>query len=293
MNKERFSNFKNVLVDPYTKEKLVFNDTTFKSSTNNYAIKQQVCVFLKTDNDQDVEFKYIEHYQKDGEEFDYSDTNYSKTTQYEIKKLQETIISQIKLKKNITILDIGCGNGWVAKEFVKKGCKVISVDISFDNTSRIIKNIPNNNHIAIIADAFYLPIKENSVDFIIASEIMEHVVSPKKFIDALYKVLNDDGKLIITTPYNEIIEHSLCIHCNKKTPKYAHLHSFNESNINNSISTKIKNFKTYKFNNVMLIKLSIHRLLNFLPLKVWQLIDRLASVIYKKYFRFMIVISKK
>jgi len=293
MNQNTYTNFKHLLVDPYTKENLVYKNNSFQSKSNNYLIKQNVCVFLKNDNDKDSDFKYIEHYKKDGEEFDYSAVDYPKTTIYEIKKLQESIIAEVKSKKDITILDVGCGNGWVAKEFVNKGYNVISLDISFDNTKRIISQIPDNNHMAIIADAFHLPIKENSIDYIIASEIMEHVVSPKKFMEALYKILNTNGKLIISTPYDEVIEHFLCIHCNKKTPKYAHLHSFNEKNIINHIPYNITYYKSKIINNVMLVKLSIHRFLDFLPLKLWLIIDRFARVFYKKYYRFILIITKK
>ncbi len=295
MNLNKYSRFKHLLVDPYTKDSLTLNTNLsfFKNKNNNqYPIKQNVCVFINQKEINTQNFNYIEHYQNDGKEFDYSIEYSSKTTQYEIYRLYQTITSLIKIKPNITILDVGCGNGWVAKEFVKKGCNVISVDISFENTSRIINQIPDENHIALMADSYNLPIKENSVDYIIASEIMEHVIDPKLFIKSLFNVLKKDGKLIITTPYNEVIEHSLCIHCNKKTPKNAHLHSFNESNIKNYLPENIGNYKSFRIHNKALIKLNIHRALYFLPLKLWLFLDKLVSYFYNKSYRLILVVKK-
>lgn len=297
MNIESYTIFKKILIDPYTKDALVYDasSSTFQNEINNnlYQINNNVCVFINDKNAKDEEFKYIEHYQNDGEVFDYTAEGRNKSIVCEEVRLQQSIASYINIKPTITILDIGCGNGWVAKKFSGKGCNVISIDISLTNTSRIKKQVPNNNHIAIVADVYNLPIKENSVDYVIASEIMEHVINPKLFIESLYKVLNDNGELIITTPYNEVIEHSLCIHCNKKTPKSAHLHSFNEKNITQYIPNHIAKYDSFGIHNLAFIKLKFHRIFNFLPVKIWLFIDNLGNLIYKKPYRLILKFKKR
>ena len=75
---------------------------------------------------------------------------------------------------------------------------------------------------------FLICLSPESFDIIVASEIIEHVYDPKMFIDCLLDILKPSGKIIITTPYNEKIPLSLCVHCNQLTPGNAHLHSFNE-----------------------------------------------------------------
>ena len=294
MNPNSYTIFKKNIVDPFSEEPLIYNpsDSTFQNKTSAYQTKENVCIFINKNKLNDEQSKYIEHYQNDGEVFDYSISNSSKSIVREEIRLQQVIASYINVKPNITILDIGCGNGWVAKEFVKKGCNVISVDISLANTSRIKKEVPDDNHIAIVADVYNLPIKENSVDYIIASEIMEHVVNPELFIDTLYKILNKNGELIITTPYNEVIEHSLCIHCNKKTPKSAHLHSFNEINIAKHIPNYITKYESFGIHNFGLIKLKIHMLFSFLPINIWVLFDKLANLFYKKPYRLVLKFKK-
>ena len=71
----------------------------------------------------------------------------------------------------------------------------------------------------LIADAYKLPFNPNTLDCIVASEIMEHTFNPEKFISNLLNVLKPGGKIIITTPYDEQINYHLCVHCNHPTPE--------------------------------------------------------------------------
>ena len=173
-----------------------------------------------------INFNYTEHYEKDASEFDYFEKRKGATAHDE-RRVREFIIS--KVGKNVnSILDVGCGRAWVADHFLRKGVKVYSLDISITNPAKAVKLYPSENHSGIVADSFRLPFADNSFDCVIASEIIEHVINPAEFIKELFRVVKKGGELIITTPYKEKIQYYLCIHCNKKTPANAHLHSFDE-----------------------------------------------------------------
>jgi 2-polyprenyl-3-methyl-5-hydroxy-6-metoxy-1,4-benzoquinol methylase len=156
---------------------------------------------------------------------------------------------------------------------------------------KVLQENQHENHAAVVADAYHLPFKKNSFDVIIASEIMEHVSDPKLFISELMKALKPTGKLIITTPYNEKIQYYLCVHCNKPTPKNAHLHSFNEKNITNFIPSQFSNYSLEKFSNKYLVRLRLNLLLSFLPFQLWKIIDSVANHFLKKPMRFLIEIK--
>ncbi|MEO5782251.1 MAG: class I SAM-dependent methyltransferase, partial [Ginsengibacter sp.] len=170
---------------------------------------------------------------------------------------------------------------------------VISMDISTVNPIRALKENPNENHAALVADVFNLPIKNNSVDCIVASEIIEHVPDPKLFVDKLIEKLKPRGKLIITTPYDEKIEYYLCVHCYLPTPKNAHLHSFNKKNIIELIPSKTSGWRVKSFANKYLIRTGLNLLLSFLPFSLWKFIDRFANTIFSSPTRFIIEIIKK
>ena len=238
------------------------------------------------------DFDYKLHYQEDARHFDYFKENESAAGKEETRRLHQTIINHIPINANL-ILDMGCGNGWAAQYFLAKGKKVISVDISDKNPIKVLKNNPSENHVAIVADAYHLPFKKNSFDAVIASEIMEHVYDPKLFISKLGEVLKPEGKLIITTPYDEKIEYFLCVHCNKPTTRNAHLHSFSEKNIADFIPDEFAHYKTSHFSNKYMVRLRLNLLTSFLPFGLWKIKDSLINSIFKKPLRFLIELDKK
>lgn len=239
-----------------------------------------------------TEFKYIDHYQKDAWTSDYFAERDSGTEHSE-RRVREYIASQIT-GKNGLILDVGCGKAWVAEMFCPIGFEVISMDISLRNTSKALKKYPFENHQAIVADVFSLPFLMNSFDFIIASEIIEHVQDPTAFVEKLFNVLKPGGNLIITTPYKEKIQYSLCIHCNNPTPLHAHLHSFDEKILTSLYSGNDVKRCTYStFGNKILIHLRLHKILKILNFKVWKIVDRIMNKIYYAPVRILVKWEKR
>lgn len=294
-----------LLIDPFTKEPLVFdsaaNSLISLFSGNKYPVIESVPQIIINDNQSyikselndkfDTKFNYIDHYKKDAELFDYSEKSVPKVTKNELIRLRESILREISDDLSI-ILDVGCGNGWVSKKLIPLGKKVISMDISPTNPINTIKDFRHKNHAGLIADAYNIPIREKSIDCIIASEILEHMPDPKTFIINLIKLLKDNGKLIITTPYDEKIEYYLCVHCNKPTPKFAHLHSFNEVNIDQYIPQEGITWSIKKFSNKYLSRFRSYIILKFLPFKYWRIIDNLFNKLFYKPTRLQIVIKK-
>jgi ubiquinone/menaquinone biosynthesis C-methylase UbiE/uncharacterized protein YbaR (Trm112 family) len=237
-------------------------------------------------------FNYIEHYQEDARQFDYFRERPCKASDEEAKRLHETIMDKLPSKSKL-ILDVGCGSAWVANNLCPKGIEVISFDISYDNPAKAIKKYPFENHHALVGDAFNLPFEDESFDGIVASEIIEHVADPRAFIKELFRVIRQGGKLVITTPYDEKIVYSLCIHCNRPTPIHAHLHSFTEKGIL-SLTNGLKNAKPKAsgFANKVLILLRVNTLFSFLPYKVWKKMDAFLNKLVKKPSRLLLEIKK-
>jgi len=225
-----------------------------------------------------INFRYAEHYKKDADEFDYFEER-NGATEHDERRLREYIIPLIPDSAD-TILDVGCGSAWIAKNMLPKKKKVISLDISVTNPQKALSIYPSLNHSGLTADSFTLPFKDNTFDCIVASEIIEHVVSPADFVKELLRVLKPSGKLIISTPYKEKIQYVLCIHCNKTTPLHSHIHSFDEK----MLMSYPVNCKTilHKTGNKALLHLRTYILLKYLPFKLWNITDKLANAIIPK-----------
>lgn len=233
---------------------------------------------------------YVNHYKNDALEFNYFEERFGATKNDE-ERVHEYILS--KLPKNVNrILDVGAGSGWLANYFLLKDVEVISLDISKFNIDKI--NEISGKKLGIVSDSLNLAIHNNTLDCVIASEIIEHVVDPQKFVNQLFSILKPGGKLIITTPYKEKLRYYLCIHCNKKTPAHAHLHSFDE-NILTSLcdSEELDKVEYFKFGNKLLIFLRTYIILQYFPFFMWKFIDRFFNFIKAMPVHILVQYTKK
>ncbi len=182
---------------------------------------EQGCVNLLPQTPEDGDFAYREHYQTDAEVFDYFAGWEDPAAVHENRRLHETILHQqpAQVKR---VLDVGCGAAWVAAHFADQGVEVYSMDVSTINPKRALEKHPFQGHLGVVADVFHLPFQEGVFDLIIASEIIEHVPDPKQFLAQLLPALAPGGKLVITTPHDEKLAYSLCVHCNQATPHHGH-----------------------------------------------------------------------
>ena len=52
----------------------------------------------------------------------------------------------------------------------------------------------------LVADACELPVRDESFDVVISSEMLEHTRMPRRALEELARVLRADGVLVLTTP---------------------------------------------------------------------------------------------
>lgn len=118
---------------------------------------------------------------------------------YDLKHLPprfSIIISLIGSGKSI--LDVGCGEGLLAKLLMEKGNKVICVDIS-EHAVELAKRNGVIAYVCNIEDQT-LPF-EGLFDVIVLSEVLEHFISPREVIKKLIPYLKPkEGYFLITFP---------------------------------------------------------------------------------------------
>lgn len=235
---------------------------------------------------------YIEHYQNDAELFDYFAESPDKVQIHDDRRVREYICNLIGNKAG-NLLDIGSGGGWVAEYLSSKADSVTFTDISLKNLAGIQTRFPMKNANYVQADSMYPPFKAKSFDTVVASEVIEHTVDPTKFIGNLLSLLKPGGKLIISTPYKEKIQYYLCIHCNKPTPRNAHLHSFDECKLRLAADRfDFKSMNHHIFGNKVLIFSRSYILLQYLPFAVWKIFDKLVSYLVNKNAHIILEIEK-
>ncbi|MBU4502504.1 MAG: class I SAM-dependent methyltransferase [Nanoarchaeota archaeon] len=116
--------------------------------------------------------------------------------------LRSIVKSKIKDTKIISILDVGCGTGTRLEEMSGKYEDVIGIDISHD-ALRYARMRGCFN--MICANAQSLPIKTESLDVVLLLDVLEHIEEDYTAIKEVYRVLREDGFLIITVPAHKFL----------------------------------------------------------------------------------------
>lgn len=95
------------------------------------------------------------------------------------------------------IIDVGCGWG---RELTRlKNAIGIDIKIPFLRTAR---NYVKND--VILADAHCIPFTDNTFDFAVLSEVIEHLTDVRKVLKELKRILKPKAKLLIQTPNKNI-----------------------------------------------------------------------------------------
>jgi len=95
------------------------------------------------------------------------------------------------------VLDVGCGEGFLSKLLTEMGNEIIGIDIS----EIAVKLAKEKGIKAFVCDIENESLPFNDVfDVIVLSEVLEHLVSPKKVIYKLKRHLKNDGVFVLTFP---------------------------------------------------------------------------------------------
>lgn len=102
------------------------------------------------------------------------------------------------------VLDIGCGNGSMAKLFVERGCTVVGVDPSAQGIAHARqRGLPNTRFEQSLATAALIDeLGEAPFDIVVSTEVVEHLYAPRDWAACSFRALRPGGSLICSTPYH-------------------------------------------------------------------------------------------
>ncbi len=88
------------------------------------------------------------------------------------------MMSMVGNIKNKRMLDLGCGNGWAAINYARKGAHVIGIDVSYESLKMALDTCRNKrlnkNVYFVVGSAETMPFK-GKFDFIIGISILHHL----------------------------------------------------------------------------------------------------------------------
>lgn len=120
------------------------------------------------------------------------------------------VAGYIPREEGVRILDLGCGSGEVIGEMMRLNprARFIGLDVARTALDLAAERYPQAAFYHI-TDGSRFPLDDDSVDFLFASEVVEHIYDTHNAFAEMSRVLAPGGRLLLTTPYHGLLKNIL------------------------------------------------------------------------------------
>ena len=109
-------------------------------------------------------------------------------------------LAQLQLTGDETVLDLGAGRGWAAKQFALLGCESVALDVAPDENvglgrGRVLMEDAGVYFERVIGDGEHLPFQADSFDVVFCSAALHHASNLPLLLQNVRHVLKRGGRL--------------------------------------------------------------------------------------------------
>jgi SAM-dependent methyltransferase len=100
------------------------------------------------------------------------------------------------------ILDLGCGAGGTSLALAERGADVLALDLSEARVEKL-KEKAKGGHLKLridVGDALRIPAANQSFDWVILQDVIEHLPEPQEALAEVSRVLRPEGRIYLSTP---------------------------------------------------------------------------------------------
>jgi 2-polyprenyl-3-methyl-5-hydroxy-6-metoxy-1,4-benzoquinol methylase len=119
------------------------------------------------------------------------------------------------------ILDLGCGNGAVARALVSRGYDAYGVDASESGIALANAEAPGRFFVMdLSAQRLPAPLADKRFSAVIATEVIEHLYDPRGLVKLARSFLDAGGCFIVSTPYHGYLKNVVMALSGKLDPHF-------------------------------------------------------------------------
>lgn len=141
------------------------------------------------------------------------------------------IAEQIRLHApsgpSTSVLDVGCGAGFLSNHLSAEGFQVTGVDLSESSLKVAALRDPSGRAQYVLADAYQLPFADESFDVVTSTDFLEHVSEPRRVLREISRCLKPGGLFFFHTFNKNKLSELLVIKSLewfvKNTPPHLHI----------------------------------------------------------------------
>lgn len=111
---------------------------------------------------------------------------------------REIITAWIEDRNPESVLDLGCGSGYLTDRLSSTVSRVVGLDIDADSVA-LAHNRPGVSN-ALVGDAQTLPFADDVFDSILIGDVLEHFTDPLPVLQEARRILSPGGSIIVSVP---------------------------------------------------------------------------------------------
>jgi SAM-dependent methyltransferase len=103
-----------------------------------------------------------------------------------------------------TVVDVGCGAGFVCAYAGRRRAAVIGIDVDNDavgQADEAMRGVPARSWTPIQSRCDPIPLPDATATVVIATEVLEHVADPARFLAELVRIGRPGARYVVTAPH--------------------------------------------------------------------------------------------
>lgn len=109
------------------------------------------------------------------------------------------VIAEESSRGPLRILNVGCGRSQILKK-IDPAHEYFAVDIDPRNVELCRQRYADRRATFELCQEYQLPFESESMDVVFATEVVEHILDPVRWLGELFRVLRPGGRLQLSTP---------------------------------------------------------------------------------------------